>query len=139
MPNSRATFVTTRPGGSHGSSLYMVTAHWVLRCSGNTNGRTAETFIRKRDCSYKLGNVSSQTPSVGASSVEGGHTGNEISEILSTGATLSFPVGVPATWVANNGVTWAVAVAEVDAAMLYAQTMSGERASRKVGGQFRLD
>jgi hypothetical protein len=139
MKNFRAVFITTRPGLDYGSSLYMVTAHWVLRCSGNTNGRIAETFIRKRDCAYVLGRITAQTLSVGASPVEGGHDGNEITAILRTGATLDIPAAAPGSWVANNGVPWATALAEVNDAMLYAQQMSRGRASRAVGGAFRLD
>ena len=139
MPNTRAVFITTRPGGQHGSSLYMVTAHWVLRCSGNTNGRDAETFIRKRDCVYVQGGISLPHPAVGAFPHEGGHDGNQITAILSTGAQLDIPAVAPKEWVANNGVSWATAVAEVNDSMLYAQTMSGARASRRVGGSFAPD
>ena len=48
MPNAVCNFVTHR-GPEYGSSLYYVTAHWVIRCSGNaTGGRSAETFISHR-------------------------------------------------------------------------------------------
>ncbi len=134
MPNQRVVFITTRTGGTYGSSLYMVTAHWVLRCSGNNaGGRRSTTFIRKRSITYDTAGISSNNPTVGSAPVEGGHTGNNISAVVSTGATLTFPTTAPASWVSTNGVSWATAVSEIDAAAAYARRTGFARASREVG------
>ena len=128
MANERVLFITTRAptsGITFGSSLYMVTAHWVLRCSGNNasapddpDERESTTFIRKRDIVYRSGGTYSSTASVGASPVEGGHTGNAITTVIKSGDDLTPPADAPAGWVATNGVSWATAVAEIDAAIM---------------------
>jgi hypothetical protein len=143
MANERVLFITTRApesGVIFGSSLYLVTAHWVLRCSGNNasapddpDERESTTFIRKRDIVYQKGGATSSTASVGASPVEGGHTGNAITVIIKTGDDLTPPAQAPAGWVATNGVSWDTAVAEINAAIIYAQQTQDERASRVVG------
>lgn len=145
MANHRALFITGRDGGHSGSSLYMVTAHWVLRCSGNVTewdlglkgykpgGRLSTTFVRKRDIYYSRDDSHSRIPSVGAQPVEGGHTGHPITQILSTGDNLIFPGAAPGTWVSENGVTWGVAVAEIDAAAAFARQTGCPKAARHVG------
>jgi hypothetical protein len=145
MPNNRVIFITNA-GGNHGSSLYMVTAHWVLRCSGNRdpdNGRVPETFIRRRSIVYTskvrgpgsihTRRIESPDPTVGSTPEEGRHTGHPISEVVSVGANLVFPANAPATWNAVNGVAWTTAVSEVDAAAAFARDYQYERASREVG------
>jgi hypothetical protein len=131
MPNVRTAFITNDDGDG-GSSLYVVTANWVIRCSGNTSrGRTATTFIRKRPVEYVLANAqTTQNPMVGAFPREGGHDGHKIAAILDM-ATLE-QIQEPAQWRSANGVSWAKAVAEVDAALAYARETQYERASRKV-------
>ncbi|GFM88859.1 hypothetical protein PSCICO_42580 [Pseudomonas cichorii] len=131
MPNHACQFITWR-GAGYGASLYYVTAHWVIRCSGNTNGRHAETFIRRRDIDYPgaPGQIVHPRPALGLFPREGGHNGNAITCVLNRIESGS----QPREWIENNGVSWATAVAEIDAAILYAQSTQHERASRMVGG-----
>ena len=127
--NKRAAFITNA-GSGHGSSLYCVTAHWVIRCSGNNTGdRVSTTFLRKRSIEYKKGGLS-DTASLGAEPIEGTHTGHPISEILDID---NLPQNAPQTWVSTNGVSWDTAVNEIHAAMEFARNTGYQRASREVG------
>ena len=130
MPNNRASFITKRHG-SYGSSLYAVTAHWVLRCSGNSNGRTPETFIRQRSIKYVTAGIESDLATVGSCPKEGGHDGNPIVAILDI-ENLDRNTE-PASWTSANGVSWATAVDEINAAFTYARTTQRPRASRAIG------
>jgi len=132
MPNKIAVFTTNR-GGNYGSSLYLVTADWVFRCSGNTNGRQAETFARRRAITYTRPGAGFDFPALGLTPVEGEHTGNPVSAVLSDKAQL--PQEAPASWVSTNGVSWATAAIEVLAAEAAAHTDMGRtgRFSRQVG------
>lgn len=114
-----------------GSSLYYVTTHWVIRCSGNnTNGRVAETFIRRRKIVYISGNgTPSDNPQINTFPSEGSHNGNKIVCIFRYGF-LNHPRGL---WRSENGVSWQTAVDEIDAAIEYARITQYERASRVVG------
>lgn len=137
MPNLPAKFITN-DNDENGSSLYYVTAHWVIRCSGGTyeyqdedgrpQQRVATTFIRQRDITYRDGNQNYDYPQIGAHPVEGGHVGNAIAAILDHIITAQ----PPANWRSARGVAWATAVAEIDAAIEYAQRWAPERASREV-------
>mgnify|MGYP006207586879 CR=1 len=132
MPNYRTCFITHR-GAGFGTSLYYVTAHWVIRCSGNSNGgRTPETFIRRRDIIYisPVNAPNSLAPLVGYTPREGGHDGNPIVAILGDGG-MHYDQE-PQAWISHDGVTWATACAEIDAAMAYARTTQAPRASRTV-------
>jgi hypothetical protein len=136
MPHNHPTcFITQRPG-PYGSSLYFVTANWIIRCSGNSNGRTPETFIRHRDIEYiSTGGASSRYPSLGRFPREGGHDGNEIVAILDPDTLDSRRA--PPEWQSANGVSWATALDEIDAAMAYARYWGAHNghgfASREVG------
>jgi hypothetical protein len=139
MPNLVAVFTTNR-GDQYGSSLYFVTADWVLRCSGNTNGRNAETFGRRRGITYTRPGASFDFPALGLSPVEGGHTGNPVSAVLNNTGVI--PQDPPANWNAHNGVSWATAALEVNAALAATLTAvaAGGRFSRRVGENvFRAD
>jgi len=134
MPNHPASFITQRPPGgglNYGSSLYYVTAHWVIRCSGNSaGGRIPTTFIRNRDIEYVNGAARSPVPILGYFPREGGHDGNDIVAILPHIDRNA----APALWSAVNGVAWATAVDEIDAAIVYAQGHGHiPKASRAVG------
>lgn len=130
MPNQVTSFVTHR-GGGYGTSLYYVTAHWVIRCSGNTAGdRVAETFIRKRDIEYVDGGKKAHWhASLGRCPREGDHDGNPIVRILDRISRSR----EPNEWVSHHGVAWTTAVDEIDAAIDYAQRTQRARASRRVG------
>jgi len=129
MPNTVTNFITSA-GDGFGTSLYYVTAHWVIRCSGNSaGGRVPETFIRRRAIAYITAGIASDLPTVGSFPREGGHDGNAIVVIL---ARISRSTE-PAQWVSANGVPWTTAVDEIDAAIDYAQRTQRERASRRVG------
>ncbi len=132
MPNLVAVFTTNR-NADHGSSLYLVTADWVIRCSGNTNGRNAETFARRRAITYTRLGASFNFPALGLSPVEGGHTGNPVSAVLNN--TGQIPQDAPANWNANNGVSWATAAIEVLAAQAATNTDVAQTGwfSRRVG------
>lgn len=134
MPNTPAQFITQRqPDSDYGSSLYAVTADTVLRVSGNSNGRTPETFIRKRAIVYIKDGGESGQPSLGAFPREGEHDGNDIVEILDGALSPDAP---PPQWQAEHGVPWSVAVAEIEAAREYVKNNPGvNRASRDVGQQ----
>lgn len=142
MPNQRATFITQRPPNGatvYGSSLYFVTAHWVLRCSGNSEGgRTPTTFIRKRDIVYIKGAASSPAPILGYFPRDDGHDGNEIVAILLNEYDRN---ATPAEWRHVNGVAWGTACDEIDAAITYAQNHQHHaKASRAVGSvNFAVD
>ncbi|HEX7315496.1 MAG TPA: hypothetical protein VF297_16370 [Pyrinomonadaceae bacterium] len=128
MPNRPAKFITWA-GAPYGSSLYYVTPHWVIRCSGNSNGRTPETIIRQRDIVY-IGPVNTtDMAEAGRFPRDGDHNGNAIVAVLDH----IWRGNPPAQWVANNGVTWETAVDEIDAAIAYAQASQHPRASREVG------
>lgn len=132
MPNKTAVFTTQRDE-SHGSSLYLVVGDWVFRCSGNTNGRYAETFGRKREITYTKPGATFDFPALGLSPVEGGHTGNPVSAVLNdTGKIPSIP---PPNWNATNGVSWDTAAIEVNAAYMASLTDVGAtgRFSHRVG------
>ncbi|MFT5254660.1 MAG: hypothetical protein ACI87N_003737, partial [Flavobacteriales bacterium] len=53
-------------------------------------------------------------PALDLGPVEGGHTGNKVSAVLSKVAKI--PQDAPANWNTNNGVPWATAATEVLAA-----------------------
>lgn len=128
--NQVTNFITQRDWG-YGTSLYYVTTHWVIRCSGNTRGdRTAETFIRRRKIRY-IGphGHSHWHAAVGRYPREGEHDGNLIVKILDYIERDE----EPAEWRSFNGVSWTTAVDEIDAAIEYAQRTQYERASRRVG------
>lgn len=141
-------FITGVPG--RGTSLYYVTNHWVLRCSGHhdiehgpddeepSDGRRiSRTFIRRREIAYEAANGDlAHLPAVGLQPREGGHTGHPILQIVEVASNAA---AVPAAWVSVQGVTWATALAEIDAAVEYARRMSGISASRTVGGSFSSD
>ncbi|MBI3382573.1 MAG: hypothetical protein HY019_11255 [Aquabacterium sp.] len=127
--NEPTMFITCERGRA--SSLYYISHHWVIRCSGHTDGeRVATTFIRRRPIEYQRGNLTSHIPAIGYEPIEGGHTGHPIVQILGTGYNAS---QLPLQWVSASGVSWAVAVKEIDEAVAYAQKTQYERASRVVG------
>jgi hypothetical protein len=135
MPNVVTNFITSA-GDGFGTSLYYVTANWVIRCSGNSaGGRVPETFIRKRPIVYVTAGIGSDLPTVGSVPTinafprEGAHNGNAIVAILDRISRST----EPAQWVSANGVAWTTAVDEIDAAIDYAQRTQRERASRRVG------
>ncbi|WP_440879558.1 hypothetical protein [Tenacibaculum sp. C7A-26P2] len=130
--NKVAVFTTQRDD-DHGSSLYLVTNEWVFRCSGNTNGREAETFGRKRAITYTKPGAKFDFPAIGLSPVEGGHTGNPVSFVLNDDGKI--PAEAPKNWNEKNGVSWKTAVIEVFAAQAASYTSVGKngRFSRKVG------
>lgn len=108
MSNQIAVFTTMREpdnGGSYGSSLYLVTADWIFRCSGNKRGgRVAETFGRKRSIIYVKQGAGFYFPALGLTPEEGGHTGNPVSAVLSD--TGNIPDKAPGNWQSTNGVSW---------------------------------
>ncbi len=124
---------TTQKDDDHGSSLYLVTSEWVFRCSGNTNGRVAETFGRKRAITYTKPGANFDLPAVGLLPVEGTHTGNPVTFVLNGDGTI--PTDAPINWNEKNGVSWQKAATEVLAAQVASNTDVGEtgRFSRKVG------
>ncbi|MCP5074414.1 MAG: hypothetical protein GY947_14150 [Rhodobacteraceae bacterium] len=133
MPNNRTCFIT-HAGPGHGTSLYYVTAHWIIRCSGNSaGGRTPTTFIRHRSINYHSP-IAGVPPilfaTMGYAPREGTHDGNAIVAILGDGGMNA--AVVPAAWVAANGVPWTTACAEIDDAMAYARRTQHPRASRTV-------
>lgn len=130
MPNQVTNFITHR-GGGYGTSLYYVTDHWVIRCSGNTaGGRDAETFIRRREIRYIDGSGDSHWHAlVGRYPREGEHDGNPIVRILDRIGRNN----EPNEWVSHNGIAWTTAVDEIDAAIDYAERTQRPRASRRVG------
>lgn len=138
MPNSTAVFTTCR-GSAYGSSLYLVTGDWVLRCSGNSNGRTPETFARKRAIIYVRPGQTFSGPALSLTPVEGGHTGNKISAVLNISGEI--PEQAPESWNAHNGISWADARNEVLAAEAETQKPGvSDRFSRVVGqGSFKAD
>lgn len=132
MPNARTAFITN-DDAKGGSSLYVVTANWVIRCSGNNDPprRRSTTFIRRRPVEYVLPDGrTTQHPMVGAFPREGEHNGHKIAVILNMETLERIPE--PAEWRSANGVSWATAVAEIDAAMEYARQTQYPRASREV-------
>jgi hypothetical protein len=132
MPNFLAVF-TTKRDGCYGSSLYLVTPDWVLRCSGNTNGRNAETLARKRNIIYTKPGAVFQFPALGLTPVEGGHTGNRISAVINL--TGEIPQNAPINWNQINGISWQSAVNEIIAAEAATHTKLGKtgRFSRSIG------
>ncbi|NEO76300.1 hypothetical protein [Moorena sp. SIO4G3] len=133
--NKVAVFTTNRDQQTknYGSSLYLVKKDWVLRCSGNTNGRDAETFARKRAITYTKPGATFDFPALGLTPVEGGHTGNPITAVLND--TGKIPQDPPPNWNAKNGVSWETAAIEVLAAEAATTTEVAQsgRFSRKVG------
>ena len=69
---------------------------------------------------------------LGYAPVEGEHTGHAITRILEAHYNT---VNIPDEWVAQSGVTWVDAVAEIDAAVAYAQRSQVLRASREVNSR----
>lgn len=140
MPNQRTCFIT-HAGPGHGTSLYYITAHWVIRCSGNSaGGRIPTTFIRRREIIYESPArqaPATNVPTLNYTPLEGEHAGNPIVAILGDGGMNS--TVTPPQWVAINGVSWAAACDEIDAAMDYARRTQFPRASRQVdmGGRKR--
>ena len=129
--NIPTAFVTQE--GIGGSSLYYVTTHWVIRCSGNnTDGRVAETFMRRRKIVYiRRNRTESNYPEINTFPREGSHDGNNIVNILGyRNISRNHP---PGFWRSENGVSWQTAVDEIDAAIEYARRTQYERASREVG------
>ena len=136
MPNKVVVFTTSR-GENYGSSLYLITKEWVLRCSGNTNGRDAEVFARKRNIVYKKAGAVFDLPALALVPVEGGHTGNPISAVLND--TGEIPQDAPDNWNANNGVSWQTAATEVLAAEAAILTsVSGAVSHRKARAHRRF-
>ncbi len=133
--SNQTTVFTTQRNGDYGSSLYLVTTDWVLRCSGNTNGREATTFARKRDISYTKSDITLYYPAVGFTPKEGKHTGNLITAVLNK--TGKIPQDAPANWNSENGVSWESAAEEIRAAEAATRLPVAEtgRFSRKVGEQ----
>lgn len=129
--NKRAAFITQGPGNC-GSSLYIVTEYWVIRCSGNnTGGRSSETFIRKRKITYIGDGGTFTEPKVGAFPREGGHDGNGIVAILDVD-NLSGD-NAPHQWKEANGVSWKKAYDECQDALKHVIATFTLRASREVG------
>jgi hypothetical protein len=130
--NQVTSFITQR-GPEYGTSLYYVTNHWVIRCSGNTRGdRTAETFIRRREIRYiDTEGESRWHAEVGRYPREGEHDGNRIVRVLDRISRSQ----EPDEWSSVNGVAWTTAVDEIDAAIDYAQRTQYQRASRRVGAR----
>lgn len=135
--NSITNFIT-QDRGIGGSSLYYITTHWVIRCSGNnTNGRVPTTFIRRRSIKYidQLGRKLNE-PQLNTFPREGNHDGHNIVAILPN-IHRNHPHGL---WKSENGVDWQTAVDEIDAAIEYARRTGYERASREVRrGDFHGD
>jgi hypothetical protein len=143
MPNERVVFITGEEG--RGSSLYMVTANWVLRCSGHHDRqgpigerRRATTFIRRRGIVYMSGLNRGNRAEVGYTPIEQDnphddtHIGHPITCIVARGEELAWPRREPYEWNDRNGVSWEVACREIDEAAEYARTTQRQRASRDV-------
>ncbi len=135
--NVETIFITNSDDPDAGSSLYIVSEHWVIRCSGNaTGGRVPETFIRRRQIEYIVGENRFAAPSIGAYPREGEHDGNRIVAILQD---LSRD-REPPEWRSRNGVAWETAVNEIREAREYARITQRPRASRRVGAaEFQPD
>ncbi|MCT4601378.1 MAG: hypothetical protein N4A59_00565 [Marinifilum sp.] len=131
---NRITVFTTKREGHYGSSLYLITPDWILRCSGNKRGgRVAETFARKRSIIYKNPGAVFTFPALGLTPEEGGHTGNAITAVLND--TGEIPNEAPDNWNYIDGVSWQKAIQEIkDAkAALHTEVAEIGRFSRKVG------